>query len=326
MASRKLTTEWARYKNHKRLKRKGRKYIPKINIGVKRVVVHAPESFSIIELREEVIEYIDKILKYSNKNKFVLMDMSKIYKTDALTVALIIAVMMDRRESNIKSFVRHVSVKIPTGNSQPAEIFRKCHFDDTVTTHIADQNYFMSRTDKAINIKYTNEIINFAADRGVSDARTILNPILVEIFSNTNNHASIDEGKIPWYLSIMDNGESLCFSVIDLGMGIFESLRTNQAIKNLPKHEYDVVSDMYDNEQSKYLSLQIPNGVYSSTKETYRGKGLREIYEKAISSTTCRKFVIISNKAMVNLLDINNIQHDSNSSFSGTSFYWEMKK
>lgn len=326
MANRKLTAEWARYKNRKRLKRKGKKYFPRINAKTRNVVVSAPEIFSIIESREKVIEYIDKIFEYSSKDKSVVMDMSAIIRTDALTVSLVIAIMMDSRESNINSFVKHVTVKIPTGDSQPAEIFRKCHFNDTVTTRIADQNYFMSRTDKVINMKYTNEIIKFATNRGVSDAKTILNPVLVEIFSNTNNHASIDQEKVPWYLSIMDNGESLCFSVIDLGIGIFESLRTNQAIKNLPKSEYDVVNDMYDNEQSKYLSLQIPNGVYSSTKESCRGKGLKEIYEKANSSTTCKKFVIISNKAMVNLLSIKTIQKDSGSSFGGTAFYWEMKK
>ena len=326
MANRKLTTEWARYKNRKRIKRKDKKYFHRINAETREVVVRAPEIFSIIESREKVIEYIDKIFEYSSQDKFVVMDMGAIIKTDALTVSLVIAIMTDRRESNINSFVKHVAVKIPTGNSQPAEIFRKCHFNDTVTKRIADQNYFMSRTDNVVNMKYTNEIIEFAINRGISDAKTILNPVLVEIFSNTNNHASIDQEKIPWYLSIMDNGNSLCFSVIDLGIGIFESLKTNQAIKNLPKREYDVVNDMYDNEQSKYLSLQIPNGVYSSTKESYRGKGLKEIYEKANSSTTCKKFVIISNKAMVNLLSINTIQNDSGFSFNGTAFYWEMKK
>lgn len=83
---------------------------------------------------------------------------------------------------------------------------------------------------------------------------------------------------------------------------------------------------MYSNDQSRYLSQTIPKGVYSSTRLNFRGKGLKTVYQKANSSTTCTKFDIISNKAMIDILNTNRVHHDSDESFSGTAFYWEMKK
>ena len=326
LANRKKTSEWAKYKNRKRIQRRYKFYTPRTIDRRSRINLWAPSIFSIIESREKVIAYFKDVFDHSKRGDYVVMNMGKIIKTDALTVSLVIAIMMDSRRSNVDSFVKHVKVVVPTGNSQPAEVFKKSHFRDTVTTHNANQNYFMSRTDMAINTKYTGEIIDFAESRGVSDAKTILNPLLVEIFSNTNNHASLYEEKVPWFLSIMDDGEMLCFSVIDLGIGIYESLRTSRAIRKIPQKEFNIIDNMYDNRQSKYLSYQIPRGVYSSTKEACRGKGLKEIYEKANNSTTCKRFVIISNKAMVDLLNINKIQDDSGFSFDGTAFYWEMEK
>ena len=286
----------------------------------------APENFSILTNRESVIAYIRKVLDYTEDKKYIIMDMGKIKNTDALTVSLVIAIMMDSSQQNLKSFVKYASVRIPPRNSEPGMIFRKSHFDDTVMTGNANQNYFMSRTDKIVNEKFTKEIIEFAYKKGIKDARTILNPILVEIFSNTNNHASKDNRKVPWFLSIVEDDERLCFSVIDLGIGIYESLKTSNALRHLPQPEFNVIRDMYDNDQSRYLASQIPNGVYSSTKKSFRGKGLKEIYEKANHSTTCKKFVIITNKAMVNLLDIASFCVDTSFSFNGTAFYWEMTK
>ena len=99
-----------------------------------------------------------------------------------------------------------------------------------------------------------------------------------------------------------------------------------KALKNISKKDHSIIEEMYNNKQSKYLASEIPNGICSSTKESSRGKGLKEIYERANNSTTCKKFVIISNKAMVNILNTKKTYYDSDHSFNGTAFYWEMQK
>jgi hypothetical protein len=292
-----------------------------------RVIIEAPKKFSLIENRNEVITYINSVFNKAKQGVFLQMNMGEVQYTDPLTVTLVISLMMDARiESREK--LNYIEVRTPNENTEPARIFRECHFRETVMTHNADQNYFMSRTSSQVNQQFTSEIIKFAHSKGIADANTILNPLLVEMFSNTNNHATPSDEtiKIPWFISIMEENNRLCFSVIDLGVGIYESLRSNAALQNIPQKEYNVVTDMYSNDQSRYLSASIPKGVYSSTKLNYRGKGLKEIYDKATSSTSCEKFVIISNKAMVDILDIGTVKQDSGETFSGTAFYWEMKK
>lgn len=329
MGYRKNTVEWARYKNAKRMSRKGKHYIPSMQYGNfrNRIIVKAPKKFSLIDNRDQVIHYINEIFTTAHSGLFIRMDMSEIEYTDPLTVTLVMALMMDARMESQKK-LRYIEVKIPSKNVDAGRTFEECHFKDTVVTGYANQNYFMSRTSLQVNQSYTGEIIEFAKSKGISDATSILNPLLVEIFSNTNNHATLstEDIKLPWFLSIVERNDRLCFSVIDLGIGIYESLRSNDAIQNIPKQEFNVLVDMYSNDQSRYLSQTIPKGVYSSTRLNFRGKGLKTVYQKANSSTTCTKFDIISNKAMIDILNINRVHHDSDESFSGTAFYWEMKK
>lgn len=328
MSNWKNTPRWALYKNNKRLSRKHRAYKLKTkNSYTNRLVIKAPRKFSLLDNRNETIAYINNIFSKAKQGIFLQMDMGKIDYTDPLTVTLVIALMMDARIESIKR-LKYISVKIPDEDTVSGHIFKDCHFRETVLTGNADLNYFMSRTSSQVNQTYTEQIIKFAQSRGILDATSILNPLLVEIFSNTNNHATpLDESSVvPWFLSVVEKDDRLCFSVIDLGIGIYESLRSSNAIQNIPSQEFNVLVDMYDNEQSRYLSQTIPKGVYSSTRLNFRGKGLKTIYKKANDSTTCIKFDIISNRAMVDVLNINKIQQDSGESLDGTAFYWEMEK
>ena len=222
MIPRKKSPKWAFQKNRKRIRRKGVKYVStpipgnvRKNIPIKHII--APRNFSLLESRFEIIEFLRNIEEETQKGKYFSINLKGIKATDALTVSLLITIMMDS-----KTHIRRVV--IPPKNSPARDIFEKANFRGTVTAKNLDKNYFMSRTDMKVNQKFTEEIIEFAKNRGVVDAEEVLNPILVEIFSNTNNHASIDDAiKVPWFISIAEQEEKLCFSVIDLGIGIYES-------------------------------------------------------------------------------------------------------
>ena len=325
MSTRKDTPQWARYRNAKRLRRKRKSYHPEAGSMSNRLILEAPLVFSLIRNRSAVIEYISKTMSHINNGKFVLMDISHIDYTDYATVSLLIAWMMDSRTMRHASF-KHLVVRTPDSNSYPGEIFQRCHFDGTVTKLDKKHNYFMSRTSKVINSVYTSEIIHFTSRSGVISGQQVINPMLVEIFSNTNNHATISgSSKIPWFVSIVDNDDVVCFSIIDLGIGIYESLRTNDAIINLPESEKMIVERMYENKQSRYLATQIPRGVFSSTKKAYRGKGLKQIHDLA-SPRIFNKFMLITNRAMIDMLDLGRIYSDAEHSLSGTVYYWEIRK
>lgn len=330
MACRKNTPSWARYKNNKRLKRRYIKHVSPIRGGtVKRKDILAPRVFSLLRNRSSVIEYIDGIMKHAKSKEYVTMNISEVTDTDPLTVSLLIAIMMDKRIKARMSFAKYVSIRIPTGDSGPAAMFRKCDFHRIVTSGSSDSNYFMSRVDTSINRRIIKEVLKLAEKKNIEGARSNLSPILVEIMSNTNNHAGLSDDRddeYPWHLSIIEEENKICFSVIDLGVGIYESLKTNEALRNIPKEEWSAVNNIYENEQSRYLATNIPKGVYSSTKLNFRGKGLREIYIRANRTASIGEFVIITNKARVDVLNIEKQNIDSGCSFRGTAYYWEMAK
>ena len=185
----KNTQRWAARKNKKRLKRKNKKYVPKNG----RLKLESPKLFSIIKNRDSVIRFFNRAIDFVKNKKYIELDFVHISETDAVTVSLLIAIMMDNKKEIGQAFYKYASITIPGRRSKAYEMFNKCDFHTTVTTGNSTHNYFISRIDSKVNQKYTEEIIQFAEESGIRDAKTILNPILVEIFANTNNHATPED-------------------------------------------------------------------------------------------------------------------------------------
>ena len=324
--------EWARYKDRRRLLRKGLTYTP--NLEFTRLIedrgkdfIFAPENFSLADNPGGVIEYFRSVQDNAKAQVQSVMDMRSVDKTDLATISLLISVMMDRRKS-AKLFKKHVTVYIPPKNTEAGRLFRKAQFHETVTAHgIADHAFFLSRRSTKVNEDYLRDVLNYAERfLGVKNPGK-LSPLLVEIISNTNNHANPDvkeeEDRLPWFLSIFEDKDTgkMIFSVVDLGVGIFESLKM-KGLAGADNFE-DSIRDMYQNSQSKFLRTNIPKGVDSSTGLLYRGKGLQTIYEYAKSAIYDR-FTIITNQANVDLKNTGKNTVDSGVSLDGTVYYWEM--
>jgi hypothetical protein len=324
--------QWARYKNKKRLLRKGLIYTP--NSEFTRLIedrgkdfIAAPENFSLVDNPGGVIEYFRSVQDNAKLQIQTVMDMRSVDKTDLATISLLISVMMDRRKS-AKAFKRSTTIYIPPAQTEPGRLFRKAQFHETVTAHgIADHAFFLSRRSTKVNEEYLRDVLNYAEKFLSVGNPGKLSPLLVEIISNTNNHANPDvkeeEDRLPWFLSVLEDKDTgkMIFSVVDLGVGIFESLKM-KGLASTDNFE-DSIKDMYQNSQSKFLRTNIPEGVNSSTGLYYRGKGLQTIYEYA-KNAIYDKFTIITNKAVVNLKNTNQNTVDSGDSLDGTVYYWEM--
>jgi hypothetical protein len=332
MNSYKGSPEWARYKNKKRLSRKYLSYNPnpvfeKVLHNKGKVYLIAPEKFSLIDNTSEVIEYFSDIDTNAKAGIYTVMDMSEITVTDLATISLLISVMMDRRRK-ARLFRKYITIYIPPANSQAGILFRKAQFRETVSAKgVADHSFFLSRVGKKFNEKIANEVQVYAENflKVINPGR--ITPLLVEMMSNTNNHAVPnaleEEEKLPWFLSIIEDIDSkkMIFSLVDLGIGIFESLRA----KGLDQSkDFDgSINSIYKNSQSKFLAKNIPLGVDSSTGLDYRGQGLQTIYNYAKNGIYDR-FNIVTNCAVVDLKNISTIHSDSGISLGGTVYYWEM--
>lgn len=332
------SVRWAHYKNKKRLSRKYIRYTPNPKYQKLKAPVDdddrdnliAPEQFSILTNRGAVIEYLQKVIKNIQTRTYSIMNMHDIKTTDLATIAIVISMMMDRRNQEAK-MRKYINVHIPPANSESGVLFRKAQFHQTVTGQgIADHTFFLSRRSTQVNTGYVGDVLSYAKNFLGDGSVEHLAPIMVEIMQNTNNHANpdnaVDISNIPWFLAVLEDNDTatMAFSVVDLGIGIFESLK----LKNLAdtSNQFDdAIVDLYENSQSKFLRTNIPKGVASSTGLSYRGQGLQTVYTLA-NKGNYDTFKVVTNRALVNMLDTSRNVADSTDSFGGTVYYWEMSK
>lgn len=338
MGKSKGSANWARYKNKKRLSRKYVHYVPnpdylKLRMPAsdeERDNLVAPENFSILTNRGPVIEYLHRVLGNIKRRTYSIMNMRNIEHTDLATIAIVISMMMDRRNQEAK-MRKYINVHIPPIETEAGDLFRKAQFHQTVTGEgIADHTFFLSRRSTKVNAQFIDDVLVYVEKFLGKDSIEQLSPIMVEVMQNTNNHANpdntIDGYNIPWFLAVLEDNDTgkMIFSVVDLGIGIFESLK----LKNLAdtSNQFDdAITDLYDNSQSKFLRTNIPKGVTSSTGLSYRGQGLQTVYTLA-NKGNYDTFKVVTNRALVNMLNAKEGTTDSADSFGGTVYYWEMSK
>lgn len=339
MAGRKNTARWAKNKHRRHLRRRKATYIPNEEYALlqtgdienNRKILIAPTDFRLTQNTNQTIKYFNQVLENIEKGIYSRIDMSSIERVDLATISVLISIMMDSRSRHMR-VRKFMKVTYPSGDNQPGRLFSQSHFMETVTTGAADNTYFLSRTSTIVNSQYNEDVIaRTQSFTGGSKYDRTLPPILVEITSNTNNHATPQDApenfQIPWFMAISEDveDEKMYFCVVDLGVGIYESLHDKGiAHKDSVKFD-DAIRDMYENSQNKFLAQNIPVGVDSSTGLFYRGQGLKRIHD-LVQASDYNKFVIITNRAKVDMKRIDSYKADALESFSGTVYYWEISK
>jgi hypothetical protein len=292
----------------------------------------APSEFAILTNRDAVVFYFEAISEHLTNRERVILDLSNITSTDLPAICLLIAFMMDSRSS--AKNLQYLTVQPPSKDSPAAELFEKAKFRETVTRNgVADHGFFLSRADKTLNKRYTLDILNYTNRFfGEKVDLSTLAPILTELFTNTNNHASPgveneeDARKVPWFVSVLEVPEEqkVCYCVMDIGIGIYDSLkRRGLEVSKKSSRMKRMYDQFFGRGQSELLAENIPKGVQSSTELIYRGQGLRDVHNKAMEGPY-KRFEVLTNKARVDLLNIRGNNDDSKYNFKGTIYYWEI--
>ncbi len=150
-------------------------------------------------------------------------------------------------------------------------------------------------------------------------------PILVECMANTHNHAGDRLQECNWWLLAYKEPETKItkFCFLDLGMGIFESLRKKYGKGSIPDK-----LKFYDPAASNKKTItQIFSGVKktSTTGQQGRGEGLGYIYRLVKKDKTIGKFTLLSNNVTVKIgYNANDIVKSLQPDFEGTMYYWEL--
>jgi hypothetical protein len=321
---------FAKRKHQKELNRKDRKYDPgkweRLRFALKQKqakTVDAPAIFSIIRNTDEVINYFDQVRYGQQNHEHMRVNLTDITYTDLATISLLMAHMYDLRVP-----WGYLTVTLPK-SGQPQELFRRVHFHELATKKNSDSAHFLSRHDTAINEKHKLAILKRVSEFYGGKKDTDLNPILTELLSNTNNHAAIslsEKGSVPWLVTMEEDvsGKSIKFCVIDLGVGIYNSLTNKRAKLSRFASAVEMIANFFKGSQNETLAKNIPEGLLSTTKLSYRGQGMKEVYTRA-NNGPFNTFNIITNKAHIDLLNLGDIKEDTVYNFRGTLYYWTLE-
>ena len=178
---------------------------------------------------------------------------------------------------------------------------------------------------KKVDSELTHKIITDATNFIWKENRRCqgVQKCLIELMHNTNNHATKKVGEKHWFLSVqhLKKEKKVCFSFIDFGVGIFDSLHNKNSDSKW--YNWETISSLFVVENNKELLKHILNGELhrTVTGKYYRGKGLPGIYE-SFKRNDFKNLHIISNDVFANVQK--NQFNKMEIPFSGTFVYWEL--
>lgn len=201
--------------------------------GYKRIP--APKNFSLINNPDKVLEFINDIHAAFLKRRKIFVELKDVEEItmDALVLLL----------SHVTRFKEH---HIRFNGSRPrrtniAQIIEASQFYDIAAgdripkQFVGEGEYaynhpsFYTHAKKNVDSALTASIISDFAKEiwGEKKRCTGVQRIFIELMQNTNNHANEVIGEEYWWLSAVHKKDTytVCFSFIDYGMGIFESLK-----------------------------------------------------------------------------------------------------
>lgn len=305
------------------LRKKPKSYTPIIFEG----------EFSILKNRDKVILYIKEIDRRLRLGIDIDMDVSKSTNADLPTICMLSSYMLDANTP-----ATHLQVTIPPRDGPHRTIWDESQFDRMVVKQRRvdfNSGRFLSRSDNYVNGHIIGHILEKSLEQFGSQNKMRLrnlNSVIAEIVENTSLHAHPRKTKkIPWIINTHeidgDEYKDLEFCIIDLGVGIYDSIKENVEKWNTKRAKvvHRLTDALYSSStQSRFLAKNIPRGIGSSTNEVTRGKGIRALYNLA-QEDIYADFVIITNKAHVDLKNISNVSSDSKTSLSGTVYYWKIR-
>lgn len=290
----------------------------------------APTNFSILDNRDSVIQYFNTIKHMLNQKEYTQMNLRKVASIDLPTLCLLGAFMLDR---NTRS--EYLEVTSPLSNSAAYRFFEEAQFENMIIKKRRpdfNSGVFLSRREDEVNKEAIGDILTKTVDYfGESNQQRLrdLPPIIIEIVTNTADHASPDSRyTLPWIINTYEtkdgNGNKLKqYCIIDMGVGIYETLIDKANSQQQGKSLWHTIIKR-ENSQGEFFKQAIPKGLQSRTTLPQRGKGIKYIYDTVSGDDMYKRFEIITNKTRVNLTNLGLVEKDSSENLPATIYYWEV--
>lgn len=294
--------------------------------GYKRIV--APKNFSLINNTDETLRFISKLEKCLKQKKKVFVVLKDVRELAHGELVVLLSIMFKFKSEGID-----FNGDFPA-NKHARLLLTKSGFFENLYSDISPSDEYL--IDKPIKTHAKKKVDSGMSDALISEASTYLwgeqrrcpgvQRVYLELMQNTNNHASLDaQGVHHWWttMNIVRAERKVCFSFMDYGIGIIESLSNKKEGKFMGvidkvKRSFSASNDM------EILKLLLDGKVHQTANLIYyRGKGLPGIYN-AFLNKKISNLIVLSNKAYIDCE--HNICRELDQGLSGTYVYWELNR
>lgn len=282
----------------------------------------APYNFSLIDNTSECIKYLNDCKKLLHKKEVIYIDIEQVINITPDAIALLAACTNDE---SFRGRYGQIQGNAPKDRTLSRMFIESGFYNFVNSNQILKkaqkekENLFHKESHFQVQPNIAKEACLYGTKHVFSNVSPLpeLYEMLIEAMSNTNNHANKTEpGSTKWWLYVYNAPEhKTCYSFIDLGVGIFDSLPVSK-YKKMKKaigfsHNADLVSDLLN---GKIKSREkIDNKI--------RGKGIPQIAYNSSFDYFFKAF-IISNDVKIDLKTKKAERIKEN--FSGTILYWEL--
>lgn len=295
--------------------------------------ITAPSDFSFVNNTNEVSEFIGKVKKLYEKRKKVFVILDEVAKIDYGAIVVLLSIMVKFSSSGIDfngSFPKSRNAKrLLLQSGFFSNLYKDNNLKERYKIGGHDHEGICTHAQKNVDALLSSQIIAKAAQTIWGETRRCpgVQRALIELMQNTNNHATIGAtGEKHWWLSVYHDkkANSVAFSFVDLGVGIFENLNNKTEKSKLYNWKTLVADRLKFGNNAELLRLILDGSLHRTvTGEDFRGKGLPGIAE-VMRRKQITNLHVISNDAHADVS--NNIFVKLDTPFDGTFMYWELNK
>jgi len=290
--------------------------------------VSAPSNFSLVENAQEVIEFINYLDGLYSRRKPVFVNLTEVENLGYEIIVVLLAVMIKFKNRKIEFNGNYPLNETAKRRLIQSNFFKVLYNRNQKNTAInignIKGNGIYTHIKKNVDSKLGSNLISQAAYTIWNEERACkgVQRTLIELMTNTNNHAGKTPGEKNWWLSLscIEKDKKVIFSFVDFGKGIFKSLLEGKGTVEKWFKWYNELTGKYNNAQ--ILKMILSGEMHETvTGQSHRGKGLPGIYE-ASKLNSLSNLYIISNDVFADIG--NNIYTKMSVNLNGTFVWWEI--
>lgn len=299
--------------------------------GHERII--APLNFSFLKNATEVIKFLAHLRMCFDEKKPVKLFLKDVQEIDNDGIVVLISILTRFKANGIGFSVRRPN------DRKVRDKLNKAHFFECLDTRLKDVSKYQFGQDNNIYTIADREVVTDVTLSLILDAAETIwgepkrcpgvQTVFVELMHNTIAHAlgggtkheDIEKRKHWWCTVDKTQENKVCFSFVDYGIGVFNSLKNKPKSSKWFSFPNIVESLRYSSNADTFRDILNGKIHRTVTGEYFRGKGLPGIYEN-YERGIIKNLHIITNDVFFDAKNDNFIKLDNH--FEGTFVYWEI--